>query len=115
MANPFQPFGIPGPLGMGDPERNSLSIEVKGQPVEGLTIGKNFNPLSLGSNGQLQDKLHSQASVSRLKSTNTTITRLSMRRAKSLLFCAKNPNKTIPTVCSMVKRTLNTLSSLLKN
>ena len=51
-GTPFQPFGIPGPVGMGDPAQNSFSVQIKGQSIEGLKVGTDFNPLALGSNGQ---------------------------------------------------------------
>ncbi len=51
-GSPFQPFGIPGPIGLGDPQRNKLEIQIQGQPLAGLAMGKDFNPLSLGSSGE---------------------------------------------------------------
>ena len=56
-GKPFQPFGIPGQIGMGDPAHNLLSLQTKGQPVDGLKMGTDFNPLSLGGNGQFSGQV----------------------------------------------------------
>lgn len=56
-GKPFQPFGIPGPIGLGDPARNALSLRIKGQAVEGLKPGIDFNPLSLGGSGQFSGQV----------------------------------------------------------
>lgn len=50
-GTPFQPFGIPGPIGLGEPQRNNLDFQVKGQSLPNLALGTDFNPLSLGASG----------------------------------------------------------------
>ncbi len=56
-GTPFQNFGIPGTVGLGDPQRNKLVLEVQGQAIEGLSIGKDFTPLSLGQSGEFSGQV----------------------------------------------------------
>lgn len=51
-GTPFQPFGIPGPMGLGEPEHNKVDFQIKDQSIPGLTLGTDYNPLSLGNSGQ---------------------------------------------------------------
>ncbi len=56
-GTPFQSFEIPGPLGMGAPERNQLSLQLKGQPPTNLTLGSDFNPLTVGATGEFSGQV----------------------------------------------------------
>ena len=53
----FQPFGIPGPISLGDPQHNSLSVQTKAATDEALKLGSDFNPLTLGRNGEFSGQV----------------------------------------------------------
>jgi hypothetical protein len=58
-GTPFQEFTIPGPPGLGAPERNTLQFTGEQLPSDlpQLVLGENFTPLSLGSNGSFSGGL----------------------------------------------------------
>lgn len=54
--SPYQDFTIPGPPGLGAPEKNSLTISAEDANRE-LVLGENYNPLSLGSSDSFSGQL----------------------------------------------------------
>jgi hypothetical protein len=55
-GSPYQEFTIPGPTGVGDPNKNSLVVRDGDQEIT-LTVGNDYNPLALGSNGEFSGRL----------------------------------------------------------
>ncbi len=56
---PFQDFTIPGPLGMGDPNRNTLVFTGDDIPADfpALVLGENYTALSVGATGSFSGEL----------------------------------------------------------
>lgn len=55
-GSPFQPFEIPGSMGVTGPDNNRLTLAV-GDATHTLELGQDFTPLALGSSGRFSGKL----------------------------------------------------------